>query len=158
MRFYLHNHFQEWALTADDPTRRGEDVLLAETDPSLVWFELDIYWAYVGQWQSGQVMQFDPLRDYAVPYRDRYLLFHVKDGRKDKSGGYTDALDDIVDAGEGNIDFQTFFTTLFNHGSDERDKHWYLWERDNASDHPRGPLAAAQVSYLYMRYGLLKGR
>ena len=158
IRFYLHNHFQEWASTADDPTRRGEDVLLAETDLGLVWFELDIYWAYVGQWQSGQVLGFDPLLDYAIPYRNRYLLFHVKDGRKDASGGYADALDDIVDAGEGQIDFQTFFDTLFAEASGERYRHWYLWERDNASDHPRGSLAAAQVSYLYLRYGLRKGR
>jgi sugar phosphate isomerase/epimerase len=156
MKFYLHNHFQEWAPTTDNPLKRGEDILLAETDPSLVWFELDIYWAYVGQWQSGQgPLAFDPLLDYAVKYRNRYLLFHFKDGKKDASGGYTDAFDDIVDAGEGNIDFHTFFATLFRQASGEKDRHWYIWERDNASSHPRGPLAAAQCSYLYMRYGLV---
>ena len=120
---------------------------------------MDIYWAYVGQWQSGQgPLAFDPLLDYAVPYRDRYRLFHVKDGKKDASGGYADALDDIVDAGEGNIDFQTFFTTLFEQAGGEVGRHWYLWERDNASSHPRGALAAAQISYLYLRYGLRQGR
>ena len=41
----------------DDPTKRGEDVLLAETDPRYVFFEMDIYWAYVGQSQSGQVQR-----------------------------------------------------------------------------------------------------
>ena len=78
--FYLHNHFHEWFPTPDDPSKRGEDVLLAETDPRYVFFEMDIYWAHVGQWQSGQVQKFDPLTDYAIPHRDRYMLFHVKDG------------------------------------------------------------------------------
>jgi sugar phosphate isomerase/epimerase len=155
LRFYLHNHFQEWALTTDDPTRRGEDILLAETDPALVWFEMDIYWAYVGQFQSGQLVKFDPLLDYAVPYRNRYLIFHVKDGKKDSSGGYADAFDDIVDVGEGNIDFATFFSTLFHQATGEQTRHWYVQERDNANTHARGSLAASQCSYLYMRYGIV---
>jgi len=157
MRFYLHNHFQEWALCPDDPTKRGEDILLAETDPNLVWFEMDIYWAYVGQWQSGQVVHFDPLYDYAIPYRNRYLLFHVKDGKPDQSGGFTDALDDIVDDGEGVIDYVTFFSKLFQVSTGEQNRHWYIQERDNASSHPRGSLAASQMSYLYMRYGIAPG-
>jgi sugar phosphate isomerase/epimerase len=154
MRFYLHNHFQEWALCPDNPTKRGEDILLANTDPKLVWFEMDIYWAYVGQWQSGQVVKFDPLTDYAIPYRNRYLLFHVKDGKPDQSGGFTDALDDIVDGGEGIIDYVTFFSKLFQAAPGEKDRHWYIQERDNASSHPRGSLAASQMSYYYMRYGI----
>jgi sugar phosphate isomerase/epimerase len=157
MRFYLHNHFQEWALCPDNPTKRGEDILLAETDPKLVWFEMDIYWAYVGQWQSGQVLHFDPLTDYAIPYRNRYLLFHLKDGKPDASGGFTDALDDIVDDGEGVIDLITFFSKLFQQASGEQDRHWYIQERDNAGSHPRGSLAASQISYLYMRYGIAPG-
>jgi sugar phosphate isomerase/epimerase len=153
--FYLHNHFHEWLPTPDDPTKRGEDVLLAETDPRYVFFEMDIYWSYVGQWQSGQILQFDPLHDYAIPHRDRYKFFHVKDGKKDVTGGFTDALNDIVDAGQGNIDFQGFFDTLFAQSPDEVDKHWYIWERDTASSHPRGSLAAARASYAYIRYGLV---
>jgi sugar phosphate isomerase/epimerase len=152
--FYLHNHFQEWAQCPDNPTKRGEDILLAECDPRYVFFEMDIYWAYVGQWQSGQVLSFDPLRDYAVPYRNRYRLFHVKDGKHDASGGFTDALDDICDVGEGNIDFSTFFSALFAQSKNEKTSHYYLWERDNAGSHPRGSLAAALISYLSMRYGI----
>ena len=151
--FYLHNHFHEWFPT-DDPGRRGEDILLAETDPRYVFFEMDVYWAYVGQWQSGQVLQFDPLKDYAIPFRDRYKLFHVKDGRKDLIGGYTDALLNIVDAGQGSIDFQAFFTELFAQSPDEVERHHYIWERDNASEHPRGSIAAARSSFTYIRHGL----
>jgi sugar phosphate isomerase/epimerase len=152
--FYLHNHFHEWFPT-DDPNRRGEDILLAETDPRYVFFEMDVYWAHVGQWQSGQVQHFDPLRDYAIPFRDRYKLFHVKDGKKDTSGGYTDAFNDIADAGQGSIDFQAFFTELFAQSPDEVGKHFYIWERDNASSHPCGSLAAARASFTYIRHGLV---
>jgi sugar phosphate isomerase/epimerase len=152
--FYLHNHFHEWFPTPDDPTKRGEDVLLAETDPRYVFFEMDIYWAHVGQWQSGQVQAFDPLMDYAIPFKDRYKLFHVKDGKKDALGGFTDAFVNIVDAGQGSIDFQGFFDTLFAQSPDEVDRHHYIWERDNAGDHPRGSMAAARSSFTYIRYGL----
>ena len=151
--FYLHNHFHEWFPT-DDPNRRGEDILLAETDPRYVFFEMDIYWSYVGQWQSGQVLRFDPLTDYAIPFKDRYKLFHVKDGRKDLIGGYTDALANIVDAGQGSLDFQGFFDAVFAQSPDEVDRHHYIWERDNASDHPRGSMAAARSSFTYIRHGL----
>lgn len=146
VRFYLHNHFQEWLPTADDPSRRGMDVMLAATDPALVDFELDIFWAYCGRAQAGG--GFDPLQDYAIPHRNRIPMFHVKDGRPAQT------LLGIQDVGEGEIDFQEFFTALFAVAPDQDQRHIYLWERDNASDHPRGPLAAARTSYVNMRHAL----
>lgn len=154
MRFVVHNHFQEWAPLDDDPSRRGEDVLLAETDPRHVVFEMDIYWAFVGRWQNRQTLKFDPLRDYAIPHRHRYVNFHVKDGKADQTGGFTDDFGDIVDLGEGNIDYARFFADFLRHATGDDHRHWYILERDNASDHPRGSLAAAQVGYLYLRYGI----
>jgi hypothetical protein len=120
------------------------DVLLEETDPRLVFFQLDIFWAHVGAAQSGNA--FDPLADYVVPLRDRFKIFHVKDG--------IPATAQILDFGEGEIDFQSFFTTLFAQAPDQPEKHLYMWERDNASEHPRGPLASARASFVNMRYGL----
>ena len=128
------------------------DVLLAETDPRYVFWEMDIYWAYVGQWQSNNA--FDPLQDYAIPFRNRIKLFHVKDGNHDASGGYANALSDMCDVGEGRIDFDAFFTQLFKQSSGERTAHYYIWERDNAADHPRGSFAAAQCSFANMRYSI----
>lgn len=154
MRFVVHNHFQEWAPLDDNSSRRGEDVLLAETDPKHVVFEMDIYWAFVGRWQTRSTLRFDPLRDYAIPHRDRYVNFHVKDGKTDQTGGFSDAFGDIVDLGEGNIDYVGFFTDFLRHATGEQHRHWYILERDNASNHPRGSLAAAQASYLYLRYGI----
>jgi sugar phosphate isomerase/epimerase len=151
--FYLHNHFQEWFPCPDDPSKRGEDVMLAETDPRYVFFEMDIYWAHVGMSQSAAT-PFDPLNDYAIPFKDRYKLFHVKDGKKNALGDYNDALNNIVDAGEGSIDFKAFFEALFATRPGEVARHHYVWERDNAGDHPRGSLAAARSSLCYIRYGL----
>ena len=142
--FYCHNHFQEWLPTVDNPTKRGIDVLLEETDPKLVFFQLDIFWAHVGRAQS--ITPFDPLRDYAIPLRDRFKIFHVKDGQPTTA--------QILDVGQGEIDFQEFFTELFKVAPDQHDKHLYMWERDSAGDHPRGPIASARASFASMRYGL----
>ena len=142
--FYLHNHFQEFLPTADDPGRRGYDVLLAATDPRFVSFQLDVFWAYAGREQSGGA--FDPLTDYAIPHRDRFPLLHVKDGLPERA--------QFTDAGEGRIDFQAFFTALFAAAPGEDRRHLYLWERDNAGEHPRGGLAAARSSFVNLRHGL----
>jgi sugar phosphate isomerase/epimerase len=151
--FYLHNHFHEWFPCPDDPSKRGEDVFLAETDPRYVFFEMDIYWAHVGMSQS-KATPFDALLDYAIPHRDRYRLFHVKDGKQNSFGTYDDAFTNIVDAGQGSIDFQAFFDKLFSVAPDQVTKHHYIWERDNAGDHPRGSIASARSSFTYIRYGL----
>ncbi len=45
MRFYHHNHAEQFAFATDNPRVRLYDVLLAETDPRLVFFEMDIFWA-----------------------------------------------------------------------------------------------------------------
>jgi sugar phosphate isomerase/epimerase len=146
--FYLHNHFQEWSPCSDNPSKRGEDVLLSECDPSYVFFELDIYWAYVGQavFGSQAPFTFDPLLDYALPHRDRYKLWHVKDGKRNQASptGY-----DIIECGQGHINFESFFCTVGQIAT-----HQYIHENDNAANHLRGSLASSQVSYLWMRYGL----
>jgi sugar phosphate isomerase/epimerase len=144
VRFYFHNHFQEWAPVPDANGKRGIDLLLEGTNPALVDWQMDIYWAYVASSQNRNA--FDPLADYALPQRNRIRLFHVKDGRPSQN--------QILDVGEGEIDFQRFFTELFKQSPDQVSKHIYLWERDSAADHPRGPLAAARSSYVNMRYGL----
>ncbi|AHG89467.1 Xylose isomerase domain-containing protein TIM barrel [Gemmatirosa kalamazoonensis] len=68
--FAYHNHSFEFEKLADG--RTGYDVLLAETDPALVKFELDLFWAtFAGQ---------DPV---AMFHRSpgRYAMWHVKDMR-----------------------------------------------------------------------------
>lgn len=54
MKFYQHNHAEEFSFATDRPNVRLYDVLLAETDPDLVHLEMDIYWAYVAQFRFSR--------------------------------------------------------------------------------------------------------
>jgi sugar phosphate isomerase/epimerase len=67
MRFYYHNHFQEFQCFGDDYVY---DLILANTDPSLVFLQLDTYWVYRG----GQ----DPI-EWMDRLSDRIILLHQKD-------------------------------------------------------------------------------
>ncbi|HVX43275.1 MAG TPA: sugar phosphate isomerase/epimerase [Mycobacteriales bacterium] len=67
MRFYYHNHFQEFQRIGANTVY---ELLLDNTDPALVQIEMDTYWMYRG----GQ----DPL-DWMRRYADRVILIHQKD-------------------------------------------------------------------------------
>jgi sugar phosphate isomerase/epimerase len=137
MRFYQHNHSGEFAV--QDGTRLY-DVLLEETDPRLVFFELDIFWAYVGQ------SRFPGFKPHEYPWNmpRRFPLFHVKDGIENggPAFGWT-----MTDVGDGDIAFEPFFCGL------DIDDHHYLVERDTAPDpvaNPAGSFSTAQRSYAYL--------
>lgn len=86
LRFAHHNQAYEFA-----PAHGGEvplEVLLEATDPDLVDFELDVFWALRG----GA----DPLA-YLRRFPDRFPLVHLKD--MDEEGA-------MVDVGAGTIDFR----------------------------------------------------
>lgn len=67
MRFYYHNHFQEFQRFGDDFVY---DLILDNTDPDLVKLEMDTYWMYRG----GQ----DPI-EWMKKCADRVILLHQKD-------------------------------------------------------------------------------
>ena len=71
MRFYYHNHFHEFQYFGD---KTVYDHLMEGTDPELVWFELDTYWAMRG----GQ----DPVA-LLNKYGDRICFIHQKDFPRD---------------------------------------------------------------------------
>jgi len=140
MAFYQHNHSGEFAI---DPTTgiRLYDTILAETDPSLVFFELDIFWAYVGQ---SRFPGFDPV-ELVAAQPHRFPLYHVKDGVQDGGPffGWT-----MTDVGDGEIDFRKFFTVV-----GQRGYHHYIVERDTAPQvlpNPPGSFRTAQRSFEYL--------
>ena len=51
----VHHHGGEGHrhLVPVDGARTGFDVLLEETDPANVFFQMDVFWAHVGAFQSG---------------------------------------------------------------------------------------------------------
>lgn len=67
MQFFYHNHFQEFQRFDD---RTVYELLMEYTDPELVKFELDAYWAYRG----GA----DPI-DLFATYPERFVMSHQKD-------------------------------------------------------------------------------
>jgi len=161
--FYIHMHGPEYARVADDPQTHVIDVLLENTDPRYVFWEMDIYWAYFfqGYLDAGGATA-DPLQ-WVLKNPKRFPLFHVKDGQQvvqqqglQLAGPPTATYplsEGICDVGQGDVPFKHFFSQLAK-VSDLRD-HYYLWERDTASGHSHGSLASARCSYELIAHGRL---
>jgi sugar phosphate isomerase/epimerase len=135
LRFYQHNHFDEFKVVDG---QRLYDVILAETDPRLVFFEMDIFWAHVGQ------TTYPGFRPHDYPWRmpERFPLFHVKDGTFDRlSEGETEGWT-MTDVGAGQVPLEPFFYGLV------RDEHHFLAERDTFP--PDGTFAGAERDYDWM--------
>jgi sugar phosphate isomerase/epimerase len=121
LRFGYHNHAYEMiALEGQVPY----DVLLQNTDPDLVCFEMDLYWTTDG----GQ----DPLA-YFAKYPGRFALVHVKDRT---------ANGQMVDVGQGTIDW----AAIFAHRKQAGTKHEFV-----EHDEPGDPFASIAVSYAYLK-------
>jgi sugar phosphate isomerase/epimerase len=123
LRFAYHNH--NFELTPIDGVR-PLDILLGETDPAFVDFEMDIYWVVFG---GG-----DPL-DYFKRFPHRFALAHIKD-----SAGPPD--NKMVDVGQGKIDFRTILAQSDKAGF----KHYFV-----EHDQPADPIATIRNSYNYLR-------
>lgn len=120
-RFAFHNH--------NDIVRATNgilpvDILMRETDPSLVFYQMDLYWAV-----SGGA---DPVSLFAR-YPGRFRMLHVKDGRPP----YTDASQ--TDLGQGTIDFRRIFAAA-------KGVEHYFMESDSASD----PMLFAESGYEFL--------
>lgn len=72
MRFYYHNHYQEFQECEDGKT--VYEMIMENTDPKLVFIELDTYWAARAGQNPVQLMK---------KYKDRIILLHQKDFPED---------------------------------------------------------------------------
>jgi sugar phosphate isomerase/epimerase len=137
MKVLVHNHTGEFEKLTDSP-KTTYDVLLAETDPSLVTMQLDIGWAYI----AGV----DPMALFKA-HPGRFELWHIKDvfGLKtvNASLGPDARVSSMAFApvGAGQIDFKQVFASAAVAGL----KHFAV-EHDNAAAWGDS-LAAARVSY-----------
>ncbi len=121
LKFGYHNHDFEFAAVGDG---LPFDLLMAETDPSLVVFELDLYWTIA----AGA----DPAR-YFREHPGRFALVHVKDRTADGT---------MTDVGAGTIDFASLFAL-----SEQAGIRHYIVEHDNPAD----PFASIAASCRYLR-------
>jgi sugar phosphate isomerase/epimerase len=105
LQFCYHTHGYEFT-----PSSRGEgdtvfDVLMRETTPGLVEYEMDVFWTYQG---GG-----DPV-GLLNKYPDRWLLMHIKDLRKGAPKGVhtgSAPATDNVPVGKGEIDWSAVLRT-----------------------------------------------
>lgn len=120
LRFAYHNHDFEFTPVEN---RLPYDLLLDETSPLHVWFELDLFWIRKG----GH----DPL-EYFGRYPGRFPLVHVKDMA---AGG------EMVDVGDGVIDWARIFGRRDQAGIEH-----FIAEHDEPAD----PLASVRRSHEYL--------
>ena len=120
LQFAYHNHDFEFSILEGQVPF---DLLLSQTDPELVEFEIDLFWAIKG----GQ----DPL-DYFDKHPGRFTLCHIKD---------MGAGQEMLDVGSGEIDFAAIFARRAQAGL----KYFFI-----EHDEPGDPLASIEASFDYL--------
>jgi sugar phosphate isomerase/epimerase len=136
IKVIVHNHTVEFAPLADSD-KRPYDVLIAETDPSLVALELDIGWATVAGAKPLELFKQAP---------GRFEVWHVKDmtglaALEGKSMSERQRVAQIVPIGQGEIDYKSIFAQAASAGM----KHFFV-EQDSAPQ-SGDSIAAAATSY-----------
>ena len=129
IQFCYHNHDFEF-----DPkygTTLPYQVLLDNTDPKLVKFELDLFWATKAGQDPAMMFQNHP---------GRFPLWHLKDAAK--TPPY-----DTAAVGTGTIDFKKIFTSAKTAGL----KYWFV-EQDRT---PGSPFDAIAESITYIKANLV---
>lgn len=133
MVFHYHNHAWEFA---DLGGVNGMEILSAETDPTLVKFNIDVFWVFYG----GK----DPAA-FITDHADRAGYFHFKDGRKvtDAEGK---AHPEFLELGRGDVDLKAAMAAARQIGA-----QWIVAEQDStALPH----LESVTISRHYMRDAL----
>jgi sugar phosphate isomerase/epimerase len=150
--FFFHNHDVEFTIVNGRPLF---DILIEETDPRYVKFELDLGWLEVSGQSAYRYIRRDP---------SRFPMFHVKDIRWDPNGPRVAAVGTanagrrffFADLGKGVIDWPKIFSAL----RDPR-RHHYFVEHDDAGDdetadatspRPRNPAGSANTAWTGRKY------
>jgi sugar phosphate isomerase/epimerase len=126
-----HNHDFEFAEQAGGAI--GYDLLLRETDPRLVQFEIDCGWMVVG----GR----DP-RDYFARYPGRFPMIHVKDFLPAASHG---GARPGAELGHGMIDYGPIFAAAEKAGL----RHYFAEQEGPFTR--MSQIDAARQAYDYLR-------
>jgi sugar phosphate isomerase/epimerase len=137
LQFFYHNHDFEFLNKVDGAP--AYDVLLAESDPELVKFELDLFWITEGGANAVEYLSADPERFFAYHVKD-----HVWGDRPDEA--------DFEDVGPGMLDFPDLFDA--GDGDGRLDKH-YIIEHDSPwlshPDDTQAEFKTAQAGIDYLK-------
>ncbi len=134
IQFAYHNHNFEF--NKFDGTL-GYDVLVKETNPKLVHFELDCFWMT----HAGH----DPVQ-YFKAYPGRFPLLHIKDLKKGipASTSFANTYGNpFTEVGRGVINWKRIFEAAKGGGL----KHYFV-EQDECDD---PPFEAIKISYDYLK-------
>jgi sugar phosphate isomerase/epimerase len=130
LRFFYHNHdFEFTNLRAD--SRPVYTVLLEDTDPALVKFQMDLMWIHFGGGSWRQLLTTMP---------ERFISFHVKDQSAEAAPGC--GCDVFADPGQGVVPLMEMIATAGKSGSRR-----YTVERDSQVH----PLTTARIGYDFLR-------
>ena len=129
IRFAYHNHDYSFATLNGE---MGQDVMMKNTDASLVDFELDMYWVVA----AGQ-----DIETWLKKYPKRFRLCHVKDRKK---GAPLTDKDESVVVGTGSIDYPRILKTAKKLGME-----YYIVEQEKWEG--TTPMQAAQADAVYMK-------
>jgi sugar phosphate isomerase/epimerase len=121
LQFCYHNHDFEFEKLENGQT--AFDIFLQETDPSLVKFELDLYWTIKAGLDPVALIEKHP---------GRFPLWHVKDMDNTPERFFTEV-------GTGTIDFKKIFKSAKKSGLEQ-----YFVEQDVCK---RPPLESIKISY-----------
>lgn len=128
-RFVFHNH--DFTFRPIDG-QIAQEILMKNTDPELVDFELDIYWVVA----AGQDPEY-----WFKKYPNRFTLCHVKDRTKNP---VADNNKNSIDLGTGSINFPQVLKTAKSNGM-----KYYIVEQEF---YPNGaPLQAIKADADYMK-------
>lgn len=135
LRFAFHNHAVEPTPLADGT--RPYDILLGDTDPATVDFQMDLYWMI----KAGG----DPLA-YFAKHPGRFTSVHVKDGTPSPilSRGATGTKEEMQqrDVGAGVVDWAAIFKNRQRAGI----QHYYVEHDSPGAD----PFASVTASHNYL--------
>ena len=127
IRFAYHNH--DYTFVPIDGVF-PQDVLMQNTDPSLVDYQLDMYWIVTAKQ--------DP-EAWLRKYKDRFRLCHVKDRLKD-----TDEKGASCDLGKGMIDYPKILKTAKENGMT-----YFVVEQERYDNST--PIKSSQANAEYMK-------
>jgi sugar phosphate isomerase/epimerase len=133
--FTYHPHGYEFQTNPDGTT--PFEVLMKETRPEFVSFEMDVFWiVYAGQDPVGLMKK----------YPERWRMMHIKDVRKGaQTGGFSGkapASDDVA-VGTGQVDWAAVLRKADSVGVE-----WYFIEDESDTPDSHLPLSLAYVRSL----------
>lgn len=108
LKLAYHNHNTEFTPFGDT---YGYEIFLKDSDPALVFFEMDLYWLV----RAGKKPD-----DLFKEFPGRFPMWHVKDMDKAKP-------DENTEIGNGSINF----VDIFEHSKESGMKHFFLEQENN---------------------------